>query len=417
MKKIIRHLSLVLAFMVQQISMAQSEGLTSSPYSLYGLGTINQTSIGRSNGIGYTGIGIRSEDGINNLNPSHLALIPQNSFYYDIGIVGEFNSYSNAGYEESKNTLNFSNLAFSFRLAERLGLGVSLIPYSDVGYTLLGLVSNIEGSSETFESNVSGLGGLNDLSLNMGYGLTDSFRIGLRGTILFGSIEESEGFDISNSYFQLDEKTNYSGIRIGSGFQFDFSENLTLGSTVQWPTSLSGHLTRTVYKTLDGVEIRVEEDENDTVSDFKLPLELGIGIGARLWGSLMLSADYKHNFWDATEQSESTGTFVDQDIYALGLEYVKNPRGFRYRERIQFRAGVNYDNGYLALNENKVDGYTVTAGLGLPMGSGNRSSMLNISYAYGSKGQIQNILVRENYHTLTVNFSLEDLWFRDRKID
>ena len=56
-------------------SSAQSEALTSSPYSLYGLGVINQTSIGKFNGLGYSGIGIKSPYEINNLNPANYALI------------------------------------------------------------------------------------------------------------------------------------------------------------------------------------------------------------------------------------------------------------------------------------------------------------------------------------------------------
>jgi len=83
---------------------------------------------------------------------------------------------------------------------------------------------------------------------------------------------------------------------------------------------------------------------------------------------------------------------------------------------MKFRAGFNYEDGYLNVNDNKIDGFTITAGLGLPMGEIS-NSMINLSYAYGSRGQIQNILVKENYHSLTINFSLEDLWFRDRKIN
>lgn len=49
---------------------SQSEALTSSPYSLYGLGVINQTSIGKSNALGYTGIGLKTDSEINNLNPA-----------------------------------------------------------------------------------------------------------------------------------------------------------------------------------------------------------------------------------------------------------------------------------------------------------------------------------------------------------
>jgi len=395
---------------------AQSEGLTSSPYSLYGLGVINQTSIGKTNGMGYSGIGLRSETDINNLNPSNYALIPQNSFFYDIGIVSEFNSYSNRGDNESKTTLNFSNLAFAFRVANRLGAGISLVPYSDVGYSLLGLVSNIEGSNETFESNVSGLGGLNDLTFNLGYGISDSFRLGAKASLLFGNIEESEAFVISDSYFELNETTNYSGLRLGFGMQFDVADKFTFGSTVQLPVSLKGNLTRSVYKTLDNIEVVVEDEEEDSVSDFSLPLELGFGFSTKLLESFTLSADYKKNFWDTTDQSESIGSYTDQDIFAFGLEYLNNARGFKYWKRMRYRAGFNYDNGYLAINDNKIDGYTLTAGLGLPVGR-STNSVINISYAYGSKGRIENILVKENYHTLTVNFSLEDIWFRKRVIN
>jgi Long-chain fatty acid transport protein len=395
---------------------AQSEGLTSSPYSLYGLGVINQTSIGKTNSMGYSGIGLKSTTDINNLNPSNYSLTPKNSFFYDIGVVGEFNSYSNKGDNESKTTLNFSNLAFAFRIADRLGVGVTLVPYSDVGYTLLGLVSNIEGSNETFESNVAGLGGLNDLSFNLGYGITDNLRVGGRASLLFGNIEETETFAISNSYFELNETTNYSGLRLGLGMQWDIFDKLTFGSTVQLPVNLKGNLTRSVYKTLDGSSITVEDEEADNVSDFKLPLELGFGFSTKIREFLILTADYKRNLWDATNQSESIGTYMDQDIYAFGLEFQRDPNGFKYGQRIRYRAGFNYDNGYLAINDNKIDGYTITAGIGLPVGFAT-NSVINLSYAYGSKGQIQNILVKENYHTLTLNLSLEDLWFRKRVID
>ncbi|SNZ01477.1 OmpP1/FadL family transporter [Flagellimonas pacifica] len=408
-------ISLIIIFSCNH-AMAQSEGLTSSPYSLYGLGAINQTSIGSSNSMGYSGIGLRTDTGINNLNPATNAMIPQNSFFYDIGVVGEFNSYGNNVNDESKTTFNFSNLAFAFRIDDRLGAGISLIPYSDVGYSLLGIQTNIEGSSQVFESNVTGLGGLNDLRFNVGYGLSESLRLGLSASLLFGNIEETESFSIRRGYFELTEITNYSGFRFGFGAQYDLTDNITIGSTVQLPVSLGGNLKRSARKTLGGSEIVVEEDEGDSVADFKLPLELGFGLGFRLSDFLTLSADYKKNFWDCTNQSEKIGTYQDQDIYAFGMEYVKNPLGRKYGERIRFRGGVNYDNGYLAINDRKIEGYNFTFGIGLPTGVFS-NSLMNLSYSYGSKGQIENVLVEENYHVLILNLSLEDFWFKKRKIN
>lgn len=397
-------------------SLGQSEGLTSSPYSLYGLGVINQTGIGNSNGMGYAGIGIKTDTEINNLNPANYSLIRANSFFYDIGIKGEYNNYSNVGNSEAKTTFNFASFAMAFRITNGLGVGITMVPYSDVGYSLLGIQTNIEGSKETFESNVTGVGGLNDLRFNIGYGVVEGLRVGGSISFLFGNIEEEEAFQISSSTFQLNEATNYSGVRLGFGLQYDIVKNFTIGSTVQFPTSLKGNLTRSVLKTLDGVDISVEENEGDTAADFDMPLELGVGMSSVLYESLTVSVDYKKNYWSATGQSENIGRYMDQDIYALGLEYVKNPKGFKSWERVRYRAGFNYDNGNLAINGRKIHGFNFTTGVGLPVGRGS-NSMINLSYSYGSKGQIQNILIKEDYHMLTLNLSLEDRWFRKRKID
>ena len=148
----------------------------------------------------------------------------------------------------------------------------------------------------------------------------------------------------------------------------------------------------------------------------ELELEFGFGLHANLTKSFAFSADYKKNFWDATNQSELAGTYADQDILGFGFEYIKNKESFKFADRINYRLGYNYDNGYLKVNNQKVDGYNITAGIGLPV-SLHSNSIINFSYSYGSKGRIDNVLIKENYHLFTLNMSLEDLWFRQRKIN
>lgn len=400
-----------------QYSIAQSEALTSSPYSLYGLGIINQTSIGKSNALGYTGIARKTATEINNLNPANYALIPQNSFFYDIGVTGELNNYSNRAYNEKKANVNFSNLAFAFRISEGLGAGITMVPYSDVGYSLVGIQSNIEGSTETFESSVTGLGSLSDLKFNIGYSISNKIRFGLTASFLFGNIEENESFSLSTSSLSVTETTNYNGARFGLGAQFDINDKISLGSTLQFPTSLKASLDRSVTKVINSsTQIEVEADESDAASNFDLPLEIGFGLNANVFKSFSFSADYKKNFWDATDQSELAGTYSDQDIFGFGFEYIKNKESFKFADRINYRLGYNYDNGYLKVNNQKVNGYNITAGIGLPV-SLHSNSIINFSYSYGSKGRIDNVLIKENYHLFTLNMSLEDLWFRQRKIN
>lgn len=291
-----------------------------------------------------------------------------------------------------------------------------MIPYSNVGYSILGISSNIEGATNTFKSNVTGLGGLNDIRLNVGYALTPKLRFGLSASFLFGSIEETESFVYNATAFESVGKTNYSGAKLGFGLQYDVNDKITIGSTVQLPTSLSGNLKRSVNKSLSGIEISVEDDTSDTVSDFKLPLELGFGISIKPIKELAFSVDYKKNFWTDTDQSENIGSYKDQNINAFGLEFIQDPTSYKYGQRIAYRLGYNYDNGYLAINGKKVEGYNFTTSIGIPTSRGTHS-MINLSYSYGSKGILQNVLIKENYHLISLNLSLENLWFVKRKVN
>ncbi|WP_335966449.1 hypothetical protein [Galbibacter sp. PAP.153] len=395
---------------------AQSESLTSSPYSLYGLGVINQTSIGKVNAMGYSGIGMKSVGYINNLNPASYALIPQNNFLYDLGGKAEINTYANKFNSEKNTSFNFSNLAFAFHITEKMGAGVTLIPYSHVGYSLVGLETNIEGSTETVKTNAQGTGALNDLSFNFGYSPFSNFRIGLNAAVLFGNIEEEESFSLNTSSFLLNEQTSYSGIQLGIATQFDITDDISLGGILKLPSTLNGSLSRSIYKTLDYNSTTVEENIEGNADDFELPLHFGVGFSATLFDkNLLFNVDYQKRYWGKTGQNDHIGEYTDQNIYALGLEYANKSRNTKYFQRIAYRAGFNFDDGYLSVNNNKINSYSITAGLGLPLSARN-SSALNISYSYGQKGQINNILIQENYHLITINLSLQDFWFVKRLV-
>jgi len=86
-----------------------------------------------------------------------------------------------------------------------------------------------------------------------------------------------------------------------------------------------------------------------------------------------------------------------------------------YFDRIQYYAGVNYDTGFLEVDGEKVNNSAVSVGFGLPLDQ--TRSFINISYSYGQKGKITSDLIKENYHKLGINLSLEGIWFVKRKYD
>ncbi len=402
-------------------TMAQTNNLTGSPYSLFGLGVSTNANIGKNSALGRGGYALSGEEFINPLNPASYASIPVKSFLFDVGFLTEISTLSNGNREEQRIAGSFSNIALATSIDAKSSLGLSITPFTDVGYSLIGLESNAEGSFDVFTANVFGSGALNDLKLSYGYALIPELRIGAGLSYLFGTIEERESVQAGNSFISpstlnVIDENRYNGFRFGFGVQYDLNPEITLAWGVNLPTKLGGSRDRSVQKTLDFVPFDVSTETDLDLDDFKLPLEFNSGLVYRPMPGLAINADYAVKFWGDTEQQDNIGEFRDQSVYSLGTEYVANPQGFKFWERIGFRAGFNYDSGYLSVNESAISTTTFTAGLGIPLGF-TSLSRLNISFARSFRGNTGGILVEERFNTINVNLSLRDFWFFKRKIE
>ncbi|MDO5969422.1 hypothetical protein Q4Q35_06350 [Flavivirga aquimarina] len=419
-----KHILYYFFFLLVSIeTIAQTNSLSNSPYSLYGLGQINEINTGKINGLGKSGIAIPSTTFINNSNPASFASIPLKSFFYDFGFKAETNILTENGRKSSNIIANFSNIAIAFPLSEKSGVGITLIPYTSVGYTLNDIESNIEGSTYSFNSDIEGTGGINNLKLNYGYAINNKLRLGITGTVLFGQITQTQtnyipitsNNTVSTSIISLYDENYYSGVRLGSGLQYDVLNNMSLGAIVNLPTSLSGDKERVASSSTETLENSISSNNLD-IDDFKLPLEFGFGFQSKFKKFFSFNLDYKKSLWDNTNQSDQLGTYVNQDFLGLGLQYSAKKQASKFFKNLEYRAGFNYDNGNLEVNKQRVKNYAINLGIGMPLNSYS-NSMINIGYSYGNKGQINNGLIKENYHLLSINLSFEGKWFQKRKID
>lgn len=417
---IIKHITFYLTLLLFSFkAIAQTNSLSSSPYSLYGLGQTNETNTGTVNGLGKSGIAIPSSSFINNSNPASFAAIPINSFFYDFGIKGETNLLSESGRKNSNITANFSNIAIAFPLSKKSRFGATLMPFTSVGYTLDYVESNIEGSNDSFYTDVYGSGGINNLKLNYGYALNDKLRLGLMGSVLFGKISQTQinyipivnNSDLTT--ITLNDDSYYSGFRLGSGFQYNISKNISVGGIINLPTKLNGNKETIITSSAEVLE---SSTSNSNIDNFNLPLELGVGFQTKLKDVFSLNIDYKKSFWDDTNQKDLLGTYVDQDFVAIGIQYSSKNKTKNLFTNLEYRVGFNYDTGNLEVNTQRIKNNALNLGVGIPF---NRytNSMINIGYSYGSKGQISNGLIQENYHLLSINVSLEGIWFQKGKYD
>ncbi|MBL7932056.1 MAG: hypothetical protein JNL60_09140, partial [Bacteroidia bacterium] len=86
-------------------------------------------------------------------------------------------------------------------------------------------------------------------------------------------------------------------------------------------------------------------------------------------------------------------------------------------KKINYRLGVSYQTGYILVNNLSVSDYYVSAGVGLPVGIGRLSSMVNISAQYGVMGTTDANSLKQNYWRINFGFTFCDRWFQKFRYD
>ena len=174
MKNNLTYLAFLLLFSWQ--SYAQS--ISSSPYSLYGLGTVYDADFVGIPGIGSSGIALPSTQFINNLNPASLGFMNLNHFLFDVGGKAILTSYENSVNKESRNNAQFSHLALAFPVSDKSAFSLALKPYSSSTYKISNLSLPIIDSDSDYILDATGTGGLNDVDISYGRKFSKKLSLG-----------------------------------------------------------------------------------------------------------------------------------------------------------------------------------------------------------------------------------------------
>jgi len=391
-----------------------AQNSTSSPYSIFALGAQNDASFGGFNALGNTGVANTNGTQINNINPASLANIFGNTMLYEIGTNAVYNTIETNSLSQNTLDFNFSHIALAFPIKKNWGMGLGLLPYSKVGYTI-DIEQQAEGDTFSYNTSITGSGGLNKMYWNTGFSLAKNLSLGLETSFLFGTIQE-ETVVFTSPGVTINEANYYNGITLKTGIQYTLpflkNSNTTLGASFEFPTSLNGSQTRTTYKTIDQVPYSETEEEELELDNFELPSTLTLGFNSKISQNIRASFDYKKLWWNSTNNDSN---YTNQTIYGLGLEYIPHKKEYGISNQLKYRFGLNYNAGYLNISDQKIDSYQASVGLGIPFSNGSLSN-LNISYSYGKEGTLSHDLIQENYHKLSVNLSLVGNWFKKRLI-
>jgi len=391
---------------------------TSSPYSFFGVGLnkFNGTAENRAMG----GMSIASDSiHINLQNPAGYGKLGLTT--YALGGSHSTVNLETSNSSDKASSTTFDYLAMAFP-AGKFGFGLGVIPYTSVGYEL-------EDITDESSSRFTGSGGLNKLFLAAGYEVTKELRVGVEGSYNFGNIQNKNLLFQDGLQFGTREtnRSDLSGFKVNFGAQYEklLESGLQLTGSVSFSpeTKIDSENERqlaTLIINTENTDILADLREIDVEdSELTLPSELKVGGGIGQPRKWFAGIEYgRKSSSDFTNRSFELNNVVytDANSYKLGGYFIPNYNDITsYFKRIVYRAGVRYEKTGLNINNEDVNEFGISFGVGLPAGS--FLTNVNLGVEYGQRGTTSNNLVQEQFVNVFLSLSLNDKWFVRRRFD
>lgn len=414
MKKILLIIICVLNITVLPL-VAQNN--TSSPYTRYGYGLVNDAGFGQVKAMGGLSMGLRSKNFINPANPASYTSIDSLTFRMEAGVSFQISNFSDGEKKQTALDGNLEYLAIQFPIKKWVALSLGLMPYSIVGYkysTSETVSSSIIGGSLKTDYTYEGEGGITQLYLGLGFRPFSWFSFGGNLQYYFGSIEYFSTASFDDLYVPTVMQRSIAVTDLSGNFGAQFTiplkkeMSLTLGGTYQLKSKVKANAQQTVITT-----DTIVQDFNNS---FDFPMSFGTGFVFNYSDKLTIGFDYKKEFWSDVEFFGKK-EFVDRNKFIVGMEYLPNANGRAYFERVYYRLGANFSKSYYTVNGEQLNSFVLSTGWGFPLKKGLNPTIMNFTFEYGLNGKIEENLLREQYFKFILNATINENWFMKRKLN
>lgn len=386
---------------------------TSSPYSRFGYGLLNDNATATQRQMGGIGYGMNSGRQINAMNPASYAFIDSLTYLFDMGI--NYTSIKRTEGDAKENTSGggLDYITMQFPVSKRIGMSIGLLPYSSVGYAFGSEIENGLYSRQ-------GSGGLNQLYAGIAGRILDGLSVGVNASYLFGNvINDAYATAESGSEALFEQVTSVRDWHIQAGVQYSFNvgrkNRFTLGAVYSPEKTLLGHAWVTQYDVTADTE-PIEHQRVSLRNNAGLPETWGGGINYTWDNRFMVEADYTYQPWSKVKVLKLEGfdqnNFADRWQISLGSQFTPAERG-SYLRRVSYRVGGFFNNDYIMVGTNRVREYGLSCGFGLPtLGR----TIVNLGFEYRHRQAHPNPLLKENYFSVRLGLNLNEIWFQKSKI-
>ena len=406
-------------FVVAIAAFSYGQNATLSPYSYYGFGQPANANTAENNMMG--GITVYADSTHFSLdNPATLKKLDYVQYRVGANYKSvEQTSNNGSGYTSSA-SLNYLSLSVPTKY---FAFSFGLKPKTSLGYRM-----SVTGQLEDLDTTTfyEGEGGVNTTFLGLAVSPIKGLSLGIMANYNFGFTEKVFTQNISGVQLdtQILTRSELSGLNYVFGAHYDkrikSKYTLQLSATYTPQTSLESTNTRTVssISTTGGFGSQETIDLGNlanTSNKFSSETNLGAGFGvAHKW---FVGVNYLNTSKGITNPLESNANvnYEATSRLSVGGFYIPKYNSFTsYVSRVAYRVGARFEKTGLVLNNQPIEDFGITFGLGLPVGG---LSKINIGVELGQLGTLDGGLIKENYANIMLGFSLSDVWFIKRKYD
>jgi hypothetical protein len=384
-----------------------------SPYSIYGIGDIETRVYNRTSGMGGTGIATRSAEYFIDNNPAAISTLPRSFYFLNAAFTGKTVTYDGEGVDQTnRRNRDFwvKGIALGVKINKFWASSVGFKPYSNVNYNFSGS-KTVVGSSDTYDAVYEGNGGLNDYHWINGFALGKHISVGLKSSIIAGSINQTE--TINNAAVLSSIQTKQQDY-FGSP-RFEFGAIYSLAVNKGWDFSLGG---KYANKTKLPAERTITVTENTTTilnenvdkqDRFFLPRTYGVGVTLTHNKKTTFAADYIFENWSPLNIQGEGWALTNSSRFSAGMEFAQHVdvRG-QLVEKRYFQFGGFINNSYLQVNNTPINEFGITAGMGGKMTS---NLLYTLAVEGGKRGTTAQNLIRENFLQFTITLTYRDFLF------
>ena len=388
-----------------------AQNMTSSPYSRYAYGDLNENVPTAYRAMGGVSFGLRNNRAINPAQPASYTACDTLTFMFDIAASAGWSKYQDASGHRNKPNGNLEYVTMQFPLYKRwIAMSLGLLPYSSVGYNI-SLDNSTAGDAYHYTTDYYGRGNISQVYGGLSFNILNWVAVGANVYYMWGDLNHMRSLTFAETGFNPTlqyEVLRVSNLRARLGAQFFHTwgdHTVNVGAIFESRMKLHSQMLILETQTADSIPI-IE-------GAWQLPFVYGAGVSYNWQNRITVALDFERQLMGDARYNGLPGRasgLRNKNRFALGFEYRHNPLSRKYGDRMLFRVGAAMQDEYLLAI--KAKHYTATAGIGFPIPM--LGTVLNTTFEYHHRGQKSTL--EEHSFRFILGLSIGENWFFKRKL-